>query len=298
MFQLYRGGSCRLNDLQVDGLFLGAVEPLSRQKPLLATPQYEKVAVLSLASASSIIPRFATAATHICQTTAEALEGIVLVARPGAPPQRPKGDSPLSSQLATMAQPQTQPEEPPLPPRIAVIHNAALAGAIISPLVMLLPPRKMDIRFFVLAGAFSLSTNQLAYEYTGTSIYSRSVGRLNSVFNVDNALPEGAQRTRQLLKEQRERDAAEKRRLAGEAEKKAQEGGIKALGRDIWMGSETEGWQQRRAEEHKKQLEEGKTISDLIADQISDVFKGNWGSKKSESAEKSNPDNSDRPEKK
>lgn len=158
-------------------------------------------------------------------------------------------------------------EQPPLPPRIPVIHNAAVAGAIIAPLAMLLPPRKLDIRFFVLAGAFSLATNQLAYEYTGQSIYSRFGSRVGSVF--DTGLPEGAKRTQQLLKEQRERDAAQKQSLK-EAEEEKKRGLIKG----IWMGGETEDWSRRRAEEHQKSFDEGKGMSDIIIEQVMDVWSG------------------------
>ncbi|CAM1508364.1 Fc.00g052120.m01.CDS01 [Cosmosporella sp. VM-42] len=157
----------------------------------------------------------------------------------------------------------------PLPPRNAFIHNSAIAGAVIAPLAMLLPPRKMDMRFFVLAGAFSLATNQLCYEYTGSSIYGRFGSRMGSMVGTD--LPEGAKRTQQLLREQRERDAAQK---AKEAEEKK---GVVKLLNDTWMGGEAEDWKEQRAEEHRKKFEEGKGIGDLIMDQVADVWNGNWG---------------------
>lgn len=152
------------------------------------------------------------------------------------------------------------------------MHNIALAGAIITPLAMLLPPRKMDIRFFVLAGTFSLATNQLAYEYTGQSIYGRFGNRVGNVF--DSSLPEGARRTQQLLREQKEKEAAEKQKqLQNEKNKTA------GLVKDIWMGGESEDWQEKRAEEHKKSIEEGKGLSGIIFEQISDVWNGNYGKK-------------------
>lgn len=153
--------------------------------------------------------------------------------------------------------------EQELPPRNAVIHNAAIAGAILAPLAMMLPPRKVDIRFFVLVGAFSLSTNQLAYAYTGQSIYSRFGSRFSGVFG--DGLPEGAKRTQQLLKEQRERQAA------AEGKKPAESGN--AI-KDLWMGGETEGWKERRAAEHRKAFDEGKGMSDLIMEQVAEVWSG------------------------
>lgn len=156
----------------------------------------------------------------------------------------------------------------PLPPRNEFIHKAALAGAIITPLAMLLPPRKADIRLFVLVGTFSLCTNQLAYEYTGQSVYGRLGNRVGSIF--DTGLPEGAKRTQQLLREQKEREAAHKQK---------QEEGKNSVLKDIWMGGEGEGWKERRAEEHNKSFQEGKGMSDIIFEQVADVLSGNWREK-------------------
>ncbi|KJZ74243.1 hypothetical protein HIM_06474 [Hirsutella minnesotensis 3608] len=165
---------------------------------------------------------------------------------------------------------QAQPE-PTLPPRNPFIHNAAIAGAILAPVAMALPPRKIDIRFFVLAGCFSLATNQLAYEYTGQSIYSRFGNRASNVMGF--GIPEGAQRTQQLLKEHKEREAARK-----QAQKEADAKADKNTGliKDIWMGGEDENWSEKRAEEHRKSFQEGKGLSDIILEQVMDVASGNW----------------------
>ncbi|KAJ4249505.1 hypothetical protein NW762_012362 [Fusarium torreyae] len=178
-----------------------------------------------------------------------------------------------------MSQNQAQ-EQPPLPPRNAFIHNSALAGAVVLPLAMLLPPRKIDLRFFVLAGAWSLATNQLAYEYTGSSIYSRFGSRMGSMVGTD--LPEGAQRTQQLLREHREREAALKAKQ--EQQKEEEKKGVAKTLNDVWMGGEEKDWREKRAEEHRQKMEEGKGIGDIIMDQVADVWSGNWGkgSKKQE----------------
>lgn len=176
---------------------------------------------------------------------------------------------------------QEQPQ-PPLPPRNAFIHNSAIAGAVIAPIVMALPPRKMDLRFFVLAGAFSLATNQLAYEYTGQSIYGRFGSRMGSLVGTD--LPEGAKRTQQLLREHREREAAQK---AKEAEDKK---GLAKVLNDTWMGGEGDNWREQRAEEHRKKFEEGKGIGDLIVEQVTDVWYGNYGKDSKKEGESSEPE--------
>jgi hypothetical protein len=180
---------------------------------------------------------------------------------------------------------QDKPAETALPAQSPIIHNIAIAGAIITPLAMLLPPRKMDIRFFVLAGTFSLATNQLTYEYTGQSIYGRFGNRVSGVF--DTTLPEGARRTQQLLREQKEKEAAEKQRQLEEKNKTA------GMVKDIWMGGEEEGWREKRAEEHRKSIEEGKGLSGIIFEQVSDVWNGNYGKK-----EKKDDSSSTGPEKK
>ncbi|PCD37576.1 hypothetical protein AU210_006074 [Fusarium oxysporum f. sp. radicis-cucumerinum] len=172
---------------------------------------------------------------------------------------------------------QDQPQaQPPLPERNAFIHNSAIAGAVIAPLAMLLPPRKIDLRFFVLASAFSLATNQLAYEYTGSSIYSRFGNRVGSIFGTE--LPEGAQRTQRLLREHREREAALKARLGQQNPQSEEEktGVAKALN-DVWMGGEERNWREQRAKEHQQKMEEGKGIGDIIMEQVADVWSGNWG---------------------
>lgn len=174
-----------------------------------------------------------------------------------------------------MSQDQAQ-AQPPLPPRNAFIHNSALAGAVILPLAMLLPPRKLDLRFFVLASAFSLATNQLAYEYTGSSIYARFGNRMGSMLGTE--LPEGAQRTQQLLREHREREAALKARLGQQGKQTEEEksGVAKALN-EVWMGGEGKDWREQRAKEHQQKIEEGKGLGDIIIEQVADVWSGNWG---------------------
>jgi hypothetical protein len=172
-----------------------------------------------------------------------------------------------------MSQDQAQ-AEPPLPPRNAFIHNSAMAGAVILPLAMLLPPRKIDLRFFVLAGAWSMATNQLAYEYTGSSIYARFGNRMGSMMGTE--LPEGAQRTQKLLREHREREAA-RRAKEGQQVEEQKTGVVAKTLNDVWMGGEEKDWKEKRVKEHQQKIEEGKGIGDIIIDQVADVWYGNWG---------------------
>lgn len=176
------------------------------------------------------------------------------------------------------------------PPRLpeeeasTFLRNTAIAGTVIAPAAMLLPPRKIDIRFFVLAGAFSLSTNYLAHSYTGESLYSRFQRRMVGMLP-GTGLPPEAERTQRLLREHRQREAAmrQQQRQAEAVEvEAAATGGLAKKVEDVWMGGEGQDWQKKRAEEHQKQFDEGKGMGSIIMDQISDVWSGNWraGSKK------------------
>ena len=184
-----------------------------------------------------------------------------------------------------MATTTAQPEPPQRPGQNPLIDNVAMVFAVGTPLIMLMPPRKMDLRFFALAATFSLSTNHLCKSYTGESIYSRFNSRVSSAF--DNGLPDGAKRTQQLLKEHKEREAAAKG-LQGKST------GSSNVLKDIWMGGEKEDWKEKRAEEHQKSFEEGKGMSDIIMEQIADVFSGNWGgAKKNQETEPTKQDDAD-----
>lgn len=79
-----------------------------------------------------------------------------------------------------------------------------------------------------------------------------------------------------ILAEEREKSRRMLERKEGETA--GLEGEKKGVLEKIWMGDEKEGWRERRIEEEKKALEEGKTFSDMIYEQIWDVW--NWDKKK------------------
>lgn len=155
------------------------------------------------------------------------------------------------------------------------LKGSAIAGAVICPLAMLLPPRKMDIRFFVLATGFSMSTSHLAKVYTGESLYERFARRARGLAEATQGLPPEAQRTQQLLREHRAAQAAaDQRRLEDEEQRKKQ--GLARVVDEVWMGGEGKDWQRKRMEEHQRSFEEGKGMGGIIMDQIYDVWSGNW----------------------
>ncbi|KAL6849539.1 hypothetical protein ACO1O0_009080 [Amphichorda felina] len=168
------------------------------------------------------------------------------------------------------------------------LKNSAIAGVIICPLAMLLPPRKVDVRFFVLASTFSLSTSHLAKVYTGESLYERFQRRANGILSSASGLPPEAQRTQQLLREHR----AAQEQAKQQQQQQQQKQGLAKVVDDVWMGGEDKDWQKRRQEEHQKSFDEGKGMTGIIMDQIADVWSGNWrpDAKKKEEGETSSDD--------
>ena len=66
----------------------------------------------------------------------------------------------------------------------------------------------------------------------------------------------------------------QQREEGGGEEEEEEEGGIKGMGKRLWMGGEREGWKERRLREEREALEEGRGYGGLIWDQIWEVW--NW----------------------
>lgn len=144
-----------------------------------------------------------------------------------------------------------------------ILRNVAIGGVVICPIIMLLPPRKLDLYTFSLGLGFYLSADHLCESYYGRGLVTQL-----SPFRAAADLP--TERAREVQRQLREARDEERRKLG---KGKEDEGVLKK----IWMGGESEGWKERRLEEEKKAIEEGKTFSDMIFEQIWDVW--NWDKK-------------------
>ncbi|KAF6845372.1 rhomboid family membrane protein [Colletotrichum musicola] len=182
--------------------------------------------------------------------------------------------------MSKSTNPKTESTAPPHMGTPPLVHNFCLAAAIVSPILMILPPRRMDWRFFMHSTIFSASTNQLIYDWTGHSVYQRMGARLEAMF--PTTMPEKAQRTKQLLREERMR-----REGLTEEQMRAIEYQKRNLAQRVWYGSEPEDWDAKRGEEHAKALAEGKGLGDLIAEQVKEV----WDSEKGKKMEGEGDDN-------
>lgn len=64
--------------------------------------------------------------------------------------------------------------------------------------------------------------------------------------------------------------------------------GVKGLARKIWMGDERPGWQRRRLEKEREELEAGKGYGDIIMEQVREVFPGFGGGRRGDDGEGQN----------
>ncbi|KAF3046990.1 hypothetical protein E8E12_010045 [Didymella heteroderae] len=145
-----------------------------------------------------------------------------------------------------------------------ILRNVAIGGVVICPIIMLMPPRKLDLYTFSLGLGFYLSADHLCESYYGRGLVTQL-----SPFRAAADLP--TERAREVQKQLREAREEERRKLGKRDE--GEEGVLKK----IWMGGESEGWKERRLEEEKRAIEEGKSFSDMIYEQIWDVW--NWDKK-------------------
>jgi len=153
-------------------------------------------------------------------------------------------------------------------------RNLAIGGAVLCPLIAVLPPRKLDLYTFSLGVGFYLSADHLAQQYNGRSL----VRQIRWSSPVRELPTEKARETARILKE---REEAERERVRKEAimrgsAEQAKE--ARPFWSRVWMGEEEAGWKERRLEEERKALEEGKSYTDIILDQIWEVW--SWEKKK------------------
>lgn len=165
-------------------------------------------------------------------------------------------------------------------------HYAAWTFVVASPILIALPPRKLDHYTALLAGAFVASANHLTREHTGRSILEHIQGRFarpssssssSSSSSFFQELPsERALEIQAKLRAARDAQIRDGTVTGEELERlKRRQQQEKSLAERIWMGGETDGWKERRLREERKALEEGKGYGDLILEHIWDVW--NWG---------------------
>ncbi|KAF2203282.1 hypothetical protein GQ43DRAFT_367232, partial [Delitschia confertaspora ATCC 74209] len=151
-------------------------------------------------------------------------------------------------------------------------RNVAIGCLVVCPLVALLPPRKLDWYTFGLGTAFVVSADHLTTQSTGKGLYQHLLWTPKLP---GSELPtERAREVQRALKEKelREQGKDAMRELRREQEEKKQ-----GVLQKLWMGDEKEGWKERRLQEERDALEQGKNYTDMILEQIWEVW--NWDKK-------------------
>ncbi|KAK2745417.1 hypothetical protein FQN57_003760 [Myotisia sp. PD_48] len=169
-------------------------------------------------------------------------------------------------------------------------HYTALTFLVAAPIIIALPPRKLDLYTISLGTAFFFSANHLTVERTGTGLLTHVGGFISRTKpRIFNDLPsEKAEGVREQLRIAKERER-ELERLKGVERPDPGERGVPGLAKKVWMGTETEGWKERRLEEERKALEEGRGYGDLIIDYVKDAWR--WDSKGTHQSSSTNPQN-------
>ncbi|KAI1390967.1 uncharacterized protein F4822DRAFT_395000 [Hypoxylon trugodes] len=198
----------------------------------------------------------------------------------------PNASSPSTPPPPTPAQQQQPPQN-----QNPYIHNVALGVTPLALLALFLPPRRLDARTLILGGTALWGTNQLVYDYSGTSTFQRLQHQVGSFAGTE--LPEKARETQIKLRAERERRrllqegitndglTVEQRRMIEEQRKKREDGGTgknkedRGLLEKVWMGDSGDDWKEKREQREKEALSEGGGgYWGLIVDQISEVWSG------------------------
>lgn len=201
--------------------------------------------------------------------------------------------------------PPTNDTQPPdlTPAYLTFQHYTALGFLIGAPVLIALPPRKLDFYTFALGSGFVLSASHLYRER------SRRASPFGGLANTREVGREGEKKTRyEVVQEQlrRERlDQRSQRRLLelppdGDASGQVQgveeeedgddddetgrsRSGIRKGLEKVWMGSEKPGWRERRLAEEQEKISQGEGYGGMIMDQIWEVW--NWGKERGEELE-------------
>jgi hypothetical protein len=161
-----------------------------------------------------------------------------------------------------------------------ITRNIAIGGLTLCPLIAVMPPRKLDWYTLSLGIGFYLSADHLATQYNGRSLLQQVSFR-----SPIEALPtEKAKETSRILKEREEAERDKARREAARMGLAGPQKESKPWWKKLWMGDEEEGWRERRMEEERKAFEEGKSYTDVILEQIWEVW--TWEKKGGKKEEK------------
>lgn len=147
-----------------------------------------------------------------------------------------------------------------------IFLNTSVGVCVAIPIIVLLPPRKLDLYTFGLGVTWFMSAGFVSEQKTGQGL----------LWHVGNHIPSVRNRERmEGLKREEEEQRRARRQEDGAVQEEVRKRGLL---KGIWMGGESDDWVEERKRKEKEALEEGRGYGGLIMDQIKDV----WGVKKEE----------------
>ncbi|POS87564.1 hypothetical protein EPUL_000918 [Erysiphe pulchra] len=168
-----------------------------------------------------------------------------------------------------------------------LIHYTSWACLIAGPIILILPPRKLDLYTFgVLLGTFA-GANEVSREQTGISMIDRMGQRF--MRSTATLPPQAAELQQRRIREEREKknlfdltqQSSTEEFFAGQSKKPS------SFWSKVWMGGEGENWKEERLRKEREALESGKGYFDLIMEQVWEVWNNN---EETEATEKSKAD--------
>lgn len=156
------------------------------------------------------------------------------------------------------------------------LRNTAIATAVACPLLVLLPPRKLDFFTAGLCITTVFSTNYLVQDYTGRSITQHITGArppvLSSNANQQQTGDDAQTRVSDAVRAERQEALL---RGSGSGADKEEKAGI---AEQVEASRQQAKWAVERQREEQEALDEGKGFGDIIMDQVYEVW--NWGKKR------------------
>lgn len=183
-------------------------------------------------------------------------------------------------------------------------HALSLLVLVAAPLLIVLPPRKLDFYTFSLVTVWVVGANHLTLERTGLGILDTLAHRVGPRDGLPSERARELRDTLRRHKEERDRpinlrkEGEEHMRRLGADGRAVAAGpdplssgpepaerhdddaparGIAGMAKKLWLGGEGEDWKEKRMREEREALAAGKSYLDLITNQIFEVW--NWGKK-------------------
>lgn len=191
---------------------------------------------------------------------------------PEPPPQPPPSVPTTLSPPPSTALPPTPPPSPPA----SILRPIYTALLVTCPIILLLPPRKLDLYTLSLCGVWVVSAEELAFgRVAGAGAPGeKKKGRWFGVRGITTTSTTTTSTGKQSEEGEQDTDDRTKGGNSEEREENEKKAGLSGLLRNLWMGDEKPGWQRRRLEREKEELESGKSYGEMIMEQVWEVFPG------------------------